>query len=68
MNERQEIKKTLREYLPKKKGPQKGLCELDVVLTTFSYFSSEKSDDRNFLRKFNWNYVSIDKVRCHPFV
>ena len=59
MAERQEIKQNLREYLPKKNGSQNGLSQLDVVLTTFSYFSSEKSDDRNFLRKFDWNYVSL---------
>lgn len=58
MSERKEIKKKLRGYLPKQKGPSKGITELDVVLTTFSYFSSEKADDRNFLRKFDWNYVS----------
>ena len=32
---------------------------VDVVITTYSYFSSEKADDRNFLRKFDWNYVSF---------
>jgi SNF2 family DNA or RNA helicase len=58
MTQRKEIKQRLREYLPRKKGPKKGLCEFDVLLTTFSYFSSEKADDRNFLRKFDWNYVS----------
>lgn len=58
MSERAEIKDRLREYLPKKKGTNKGRTDLDVVLTTFSYFSSEKQDDRHFLRKFEWNYVS----------
>jgi hypothetical protein len=65
MAERQEIKSKLREYLPKKKGPLRMgrfVNKLDVVLTTFSYFSSEKSDDRNFLRKFDWNYVSLRKM------
>lgn len=59
--ERQEIKNDLREYIPKKKGSikvGKHQKKLDAVLTTFSYFSSEKSDDRHFLRKFDWNYVS----------
>lgn len=64
MAERQEIKSELRQYLPKKKAQDKGktstfVKKLDVVLTTFSYFSSEKSDDRSFLRKFDWNYVSL---------
>jgi SWI/SNF-related matrix-associated actin-dependent regulator 1 of chromatin subfamily A len=62
MNERQEIKNQLRAYLPKTRGPLKyGSTQkrLDVVVTTYSYFSSEKSDDRSFLRKFEWDYVSI---------
>mmetsp|Transcript_14357 Transcript_14357/g.16695 ORF Transcript_14357/g.16695 Transcript_14357/m.16695 type:complete len:1184 (-) Transcript_14357:410-3961(-) len=66
MSERLEIKDKLRQYFPKKKGPQKGSSEkqLDVVLTTFSYFSSEKADDRNFLRKFDWNYMVVDEAHC----
>jgi len=67
MAERQEIKSKLREYLPKKKGPLRMgrfVNKLDVVLTTFSYFSSEKSDDRNFLRKFDWNYMVVDEAHC----
>lgn len=61
MNERQEIKNLLRAYLPKAKGPLKYSSiqkKLDAVVTTYSYFSSEKSDDRSFLRKFDWDYVS----------
>ena len=61
MVERQEIKDELRTYLPKRDRSIKTghiMKNLDVVLTTFSYFSSEKADDRNFLRKFEWNYVS----------
>ena len=43
LTEREEIQEHLRKFLPGKvvKKPR-----LDVVLTTFSYFSSEKSDDR----------------------
>jgi len=37
---------------------------LDVVLTSFSYFSSEKADDRNFLRKLNFTYMIIDEAHC----
>lgn len=68
MAERKEIKDRLREYLPKKKGPNKGQTDLDVVLTTFSYFSSEKQDDRSFLRKFEWNYVSVLHSMSHYFL
>jgi SWI/SNF-related matrix-associated actin-dependent regulator 1 of chromatin subfamily A len=57
MAERQEIKETLRQKMPRK-GKTSVRSQVDVVLTTFSYFSSEKSDDRSFLRKFDWNYVS----------
>jgi SNF2 family DNA or RNA helicase len=62
MSERQDIKNQLRAYLPKTRGALKyGTTQkrLDVVVTTYSYFSSEKSDDRSFLRKFEWDYVSI---------
>ncbi len=61
MTERQELKERLRQYLPKKKQVSKRgnfTKTLDVVVTTYSYFSSEKSDDRSFLRKFEWDYVS----------
>lgn len=60
---REEIKDELWNYRPN--SPNAG--ELDVVLTTFSYFSSEKQDDRNFLRKFKFDYLIIDEVR-HCFV
>ena len=56
MTERQEIKEILRQRMPRRGSVR---SQVDVVLTTFSYFSSEKSDDRNFLRKFDWNYVSL---------
>jgi SWI/SNF-related matrix-associated actin-dependent regulator 1 of chromatin subfamily A len=67
MNERQEIKNQLRAYLPKTRGPLKyGSTQkrLDVVVTTYSYFSSEKSDDRSFLRKFEWDYMVVDEAHC----
>lgn len=68
MTERREIKDILRAYLPKKKGKRKGQSKLDVVLTTFSYFSSEKQDDRSFLRKFDWNYVRVVCMfECYSF-
>jgi len=56
-NERQEIQEDMRRWLPgsKVKDP------LDVVLTTFSYFSSEKGDDRSFLRKFKFDYLVVDE-------
>lgn len=41
-NERQEIQEDMRRWLPGSKAKD----PLDVVLTTFSYFSSEKGDDR----------------------
>ena len=52
--EREQIKDTMVPYL---KGSQK----LDVVLTTFSYFSSENKTDRNFLRKFQFDYMVVDE-------
>jgi hypothetical protein len=44
-NEREEIKYQMRKYLPVDKGTPPN-AHLDAVLTTFSYFSSEKGEDR----------------------
>ena len=43
-------------------GPYlKGVQKLDVVLTTYSYFSSENKTDRSFLRKFQFDYMVVDE-------
>lgn len=60
MNERCEIKEELRKSLPSSFNKK----PLDVVLTTFSYFSSEKSDDRSFLKKFSFDYMVVDEAHC----
>ncbi|KAL3768302.1 hypothetical protein ACHAW5_007965 [Stephanodiscus triporus] len=40
----------------------RGNDPLDVVLTTFSYFSSDSNKgDRSFLRKFNFDYLVVDE-------
>ncbi len=69
MAERQELKDKLRRYLPtkRKEASKRGGFgkTLDVVITTYSYFSSEKSDDRSFLRKFDWDYVSDRTMKSH---
>jgi len=49
----------------KPKSPGQKRLKLDVVLTTFSYFSSERGDDRNFLRKnFDFDYMVVDEAHC----
>ena len=51
-----------REQLQDEMGPYlKGVHKLDVVLTTYSYFSSENKSDRNFLRKFQFDYMVVDE-------
>lgn len=60
MAERDELKQYLRQCLPTAPNPS----PLDVVLTTFSYFSSEKGDDRNFLRRFKFDYMIVDEAHC----
>lgn len=54
--EREEIRGALeRNYL-------NGDSPLDVVLTTFSYFSSDSNKlDRSFLRKFEFDYLVVDE-------
>eukprot|EP00554_Chaetoceros_debilis_P002425 CAMPEP_0194085366 /NCGR_PEP_ID=MMETSP0149-20130528/17372_1 /TAXON_ID=122233 /ORGANISM="Chaetoceros debilis, Strain MM31A-1" /LENGTH=1145 /DNA_ID=CAMNT_0038768237 /DNA_START=83 /DNA_END=3520 /DNA_ORIENTATION=+ len=67
MKQRQELKSDLRKYLPKGNASlemNRYAKPLDVVVTTFSYFSNEKGDDRSFLRKFDWNYMVVDEAHC----
>jgi len=66
MVERDALKEELRKYLPSSSGGARpnAYPPLDVVLTTFSYFSSEKTDDRQFLRKFNCDYLVVDEAHC----
>jgi len=60
--EREEIQEQLRASLPDAKNRRFLKTQpLDVVLTTFSYFSSEKSDDRSFLKKFHFDYLVVDE-------
>ncbi|GMI00115.1 hypothetical protein TrVE_jg570 [Triparma verrucosa] len=58
LKEREELRWRL------KKSMGEGGERLDVVLTSFSYFSSEKSDDRNFLQKLKFTYMVIDEAHC----
>jgi SNF2 family DNA or RNA helicase len=64
MVERENLKDAMRKYLPSRNGGPVAHPPLDVVLTTFSYFSSEKTDDRNFLRKFQFDYMVVDEAHC----
>lgn len=66
MTERADLQQDMRKYLPSSSGgARQGVYRpLDVVLTTFSYFSSEKADDRTFLRKFQFDYLVLDEAHC----
>ena len=59
MLEREELKNTLRQYLPqtRSKNPP-----LDVILAPVTYFQKEKSDDRKFLNKFRFDYLVVDEA------
>ena len=62
MQEREDLRDEMRtKYLPSKSG-KKARERLDVVLTTFSYFSKEKSEDRSFLRRFHFDYMVVDEA------
>lgn len=39
-----------------------GSPDIDVLLTTFSYFSNEKNDDRRFLSKIKFDYMVVDEA------
>lgn len=63
MTERDELKEELRKHLPSRNGrANPNVRPVDVVLTTFSYFSGEKSDDRSFLKKFQFDYLVVDEA------
>lgn len=62
MQEREDLRDEMRaKYLPSKTG-KKARAKLDIVLTTFSYFSKEKSEDRSFLRRFHFDYMVVDEA------
>mmetsp|Transcript_30421 Transcript_30421/g.34677 ORF Transcript_30421/g.34677 Transcript_30421/m.34677 type:complete len:1240 (-) Transcript_30421:270-3989(-) len=50
------LSKTRRDYNPEQ--------SVDVIVTTFSYFSGTKADDRAFLRRFKFEYMVIDEAHC----
>lgn len=57
MEEREELQEELRSYLPKSR--ENGMPMVDVILTSITYFQKEKSDDRDFLRKFKFDYMVV---------
>lgn len=61
LKERTEIKQSLRNHLS---GGPNQKDQIDIILTTFSYFSSEKDDDRTFLKKFEIDYLIVDEAHC----
>jgi len=61
LKERTEIQRELRNHLP---GGTNQYDHIDVILTTFSYFSSEKDSDRSFLKKFKVDYLIVDEAHC----
>lgn len=76
--EREELKNDLRRYLPKKKKTTEirnkkwqeaavaltdnSQHQLDVILAPVTYFQKEKSEDRRFLNKFNFDYLVVDEA------
>ena len=59
MEERLELQRNLRPYLPKHRDPS--IPMVDVILTSITYFQKESSDDRDFLRSFQWDYMVVDE-------
>lgn len=65
MMEREELREQLRKYLPRRGEDAKpNAFRVDVILTTFSYFSGEKTDDRAFLKRFDFDYLVVDEAHC----
>lgn len=62
MSERERLKDNFEQRLPRRKKQNNASCDIDVVLTTFSYFSGNKADDRVFLRRFDYDYMVVDEA------
>lgn len=59
MTERQEIQERLKKYLP---GTHRSSDQLDIIIAPVTYFQQEKSDDRYFLKKFQYDYMIVDEA------
>ena len=59
MNERLDIQERLRKYLP---GKHRNDEQLDIIIAPITYFQQEKSDDRYFLKKFQYDYMIVDEA------
>ena len=60
LQEREAMKEDLREHLPKYRNRNvmfKPRTQLDVIVTSVSYFSKENSPDRKFLSNFKYDYL-----------
>lgn len=57
--ERDEMKAILRYYMPKSR--RKNAPALDVILVPITYFQRESSEDRDFLRRLNFDYLICDE-------
>jgi SWI/SNF-related matrix-associated actin-dependent regulator 1 of chromatin subfamily A len=64
MAERSDLQQSLLQTLPRRNSAAAIDCDIDVVLTTFSYFSGSKTDDRAFLRRFDYHYMVVDEAHC----
>ncbi|KAL7567389.1 hypothetical protein ACA910_010280 [Epithemia clementina (nom. ined.)] len=62
--ERRALQEELRLHLPKNwvTRQRAGCPPLDVILTPITYFQKEKSDDRAFLRKYQYHYLVVDEA------
>ena len=56
MDDRNELQRELRQCFP-----GRGKSAPDVILAPVTYFQKEKSDDRSFLRKFEYEYLVVDE-------
>jgi SNF2 family DNA or RNA helicase len=68
MNERTDIQLRLKKYLTdnnNKNGKNVrdiSATQLDVIIAPVTYFQQEKSDDRYFLKKFQYDYMIVDEA------
>jgi len=61
--EREALKEDLREHLPKYSSKHVAKrTQLDVIVSSVSYFQKENSPDRKFLSNFKYDYLVVDEA------
>jgi SWI/SNF-related matrix-associated actin-dependent regulator 1 of chromatin subfamily A len=60
LKEREQVQDEMQNYLPGRRHYPQGY--LDALLVPVTYYQKEKSDDRRFINKFQFDYLVVDEA------